>query len=76
MSEADCELCRLAGLRTCDTCGGVSFEPRTGIGFDVCGWCRAATAKGRGEPERPSREAPARPPRPRGSIVWLSPSVR
>ena len=76
MSEADCELCRLAGLRRCDTCGGVSFEPRTGIGFDVCGFCRTATAKGRGEPEQESREAPARSPRPRGFIVEMNPSVR
>jgi len=41
MAEADCEFCRRCGLRTCDVCGGVSFEPTDPSGFDMCGTCVA-----------------------------------
>jgi len=42
MAEADCEFCQRCGLRTCDVCGGVSFEVTSPAGCDVCGRCRAA----------------------------------
>jgi len=41
MAEADCTMCRLSGLRICDVCGGVSFEPTDRTGFDMCGTCTA-----------------------------------
>ena len=45
MAEADCELCRMAGYRACDLCGGPVFVPGP-LGIDVCGNCRADGAAG------------------------------
>lgn len=43
MAEADCGLCRMAGYRSCDVCGGPVFPPfRTnafGSRVDLCGYC-------------------------------------
>lgn len=39
MAEADCDLCRLAGYRSCDECGGVVMKPSP-LRRDVCEYCR------------------------------------
>lgn len=44
MAEADCELCRMAGYRSCDVCGGPVFV--AGALLDVCDNCRADGAAG------------------------------
>jgi len=49
MADADCEMCRQCGLRTCDVCGGVSFELTWPRWLDVCGNCRRELR----EPEGP-----------------------
>lgn len=42
MADPDCDLCAMAGYRSCDSCGGVVFKPlSTAFGLiDVCGYCR------------------------------------
>lgn len=44
MAEADCELCRMAGYRSCDVCGGPVFV--AGALLDVCDYCRSDGAIG------------------------------
>jgi len=42
MAKADCELCEIAGYRSCDYCGNVVFEHNKSgkaLGLDVCGYC-------------------------------------
>ena len=39
MAEADCDLCKDLGYRSCDQCGQPVFEP-TAFGPDLCGYCR------------------------------------
>lgn len=43
MAEADCDLCRMAGYRSCDLCGDVVFE--RGPLLDLCPSCRQVTAR-------------------------------
>jgi hypothetical protein len=42
MAEADCELCRAMGFRTCDVCGNVAFPQNIADspkGRELCGYC-------------------------------------
>lgn len=41
MAEPDCEGCAIAGIRSCDKCGGPVLDHwRGAFGEDVCAYCR------------------------------------
>ena len=42
MAEADCDLCRAMGFRSCDVCGNVVFPKNlevSPVGRELCGYC-------------------------------------
>jgi len=61
MAEADCELCRLAGYRACDVCGGPVYQAGA-LGIDVCGYCRVDGAAGTDSSGRPAAASGASGP--------------
>lgn len=47
VAEADCDLCRVAGYRECDRCGGPVFPAESFVdeaGRDLCGYCAGVAA--------------------------------